>query len=225
MCTTLFAEHKSIFEKNERTISREQFLQLEKYVSLLLEANKKVNLISRKDEGQVWENHILHSLSIYLMNKLENCSTLLDLGTGGGLPGIPIKIVCDNVSITLLDSTQKKIRVVSEIVKKLGLKQTNVACGRAEELGKRSEFFGKYDVVVSRAVAPLNELIKLSKPFLKKRGTLLALKGGDLSEEIRKSNSMKLIELQVVNIELKGLEYLNDAEKKLVVVKFGRERG
>jgi 16S rRNA (guanine527-N7)-methyltransferase len=219
----MYEKIKHIFESNGCEINESQYLLFEKYAALLLEENKKVNLISRKDEGKIWENHILHSLSLvldsrFLGNDNLNNMKILDIGTGGGVPGIPIKIMFPDCSITLLDSIQKKITCVQRIVAELKLKDIHCVCGRAEEIGKKKEYANKYDVVVSRAVAPLVDLVNWGKLLLKNGGKLFALKGGNLEEELKKCKTGFNLAPEVFDIDLEGLEYLKEAEKKIVVV-------
>jgi 16S rRNA (guanine527-N7)-methyltransferase len=196
---------------------------MEKYVSLLIGENKKVNLISRKGEEKVWENHILHSLSLVLNSRIRGNDKwkgkkILDIGAGGGLPGIPTKILFPDSSLTLLDSIQKKVTCVQRIVDELRLKNINCVCGRAEEIGRKKEYANKYDIVVSRAAAPLVDLVEWSKMFLKNNGKLIALKGGNLEKEFIDCRMKFSYTIQEYYIDLVGLEYLREAEKKIVMV-------
>lgn len=153
-------------KQNGLDISDHQLNLLDKFVGLLLEWNKKINLISRKDEENIWENHILHSASILFKLSFPETARCLDIGTGGGLPGIPLKILAPNISITLLDSTQKKIHAVQEMITALSLKDINAVWGRAEEIGRQPEHRNQYDVVLARSVAELKDLVTWSKLFL-----------------------------------------------------------
>lgn len=159
---------RTICKQNGFDVSDHQLELLEKFVGLLLEWNKKLNLISRKDEENIWENHILHSAAILFKLSFPEEAKCLDIGTGGGLPGIPLKILAPNISITLLDSTQKKIHTVQDMVSALSLKDINAVWGRAEEIGRQPEHSHQYDVVFARAVAELSDLVKWSKLFLGK---------------------------------------------------------
>ena len=214
---------KQIFESNKHSIAEDQFSAMEKYVMLLLDKNKKVNLISRKDEEKIWEQHILHSLALVLDSRFRgngnwSGKNILDIGTGGGLPGIPIKIMFSEVKIVLLDSIQKKIHCVSKIIDELGLNNTHVICGRAEEIGKEKEYSRTFDIVVTRAVAQLSDLIQWSKLFLKRGGKLFAMKGGNLEKELLECRMKFNYTIEEYYIDLKGLEYLKEAEKKIIVV-------
>lgn len=149
--------------------------------------NAKVNVISRQDIDNLEIRHILHALAIARAFRFNPGAQLLDLGTGGGFPGIPLAIALPEVRFTLIDGTGKKIAVVQEIAKALGLGNVDARHCRAEDLPMR----GKFDFVVSRAVAPLDKLLQWSKPLLKKKqehaypNGLIALKGGDIRSEIK----------------------------------------
>lgn len=161
----------------------EQFAQL---VPLYREWNAKVNVISRQDIENLEVRHVLHSLAIAKVFQFEPGSRLLDLGTGGGFPGIPLAILMPEVQFTLIDGTGKKITVVREVARALGLANVTARHCRAEEL----KMNGSFDFVVSRAVAPLDKLMNWSQRLLKKKQThsypngLIALKGGKIQAEI-----------------------------------------
>jgi 16S rRNA (guanine527-N7)-methyltransferase len=153
----------------------EQFRQLQ---PLYKEWNEKINVISRKDINHLYTHHVLHSLAIAKYINFKNNTEILDLGTGGGFPGIPLAIYFPDVKFTLVDGTQKKIKVVQEVIDALKLENVVAQPMRAEIMKQR------YDFVVSRAVADLTTLVNWSFPLLKKKGQnaipngLIALKGG-----------------------------------------------
>ena len=208
----------------------------------MLEWNKKINLISRRDEENIWSSHILHCISLLFKVDLPAGSTVLDLGTGGGLPGIPLKIVRPDLMLTLLDSTQKKINAIQDIIKALGLKEIRAVWGRAEDVGKKKEHNHDYHVVVARAVASLDDLVRWSGPLLKPEGamssafpafgtdesrrlikkpTLIAFKGGNLEGEIRQiKNQPQVTNTTVIDLTLKGSYQFDGGEKKIVLVEF-----
>lgn len=162
-----------------------QISQFEKMAELYPEWNEKINVISRKDINNVVVNHILHSLAIAKFIKFTPGSHILDFGCGGGLPGLPLAILFPEVHFHLIDRVGKKIKVASEIASELGLSNVTFQHGDA------GECHDKFDFVVSRAVMPQNDLVRLSRRNVSttQRNALpngvIALKGGDLSEELR----------------------------------------
>jgi 16S rRNA (guanine527-N7)-methyltransferase len=172
-----------------------QLQQLQMLEELYKDWNSKINVISRKDEEQLYEKHILHSLSIAAVFDLKAGMNILDLGTGGGFPGIPLAIFFPEVNFYLADSIGKKIKVVQAVAEALELKNVTTHHTRVEEIKNK-----KFDTVVSRAVAPLGELWKWSKPLLRNKkiesdgelpvpNGLVCLKGGDLMAEIAESGT------------------------------------
>lgn len=168
----------------------EQFAQLD---ALYRDWNSKINVISRKDIDNLYEHHVLHSLAIAKFLPFQPGTTILDVGTGGGFPGIPLAILFPECQFVLIDSIRKKILVATEIAKALGL--TNVICKqeRAEEEKQ------KFDFIVSRAVMPMPDLVKLVRKNVKPTpmnaipNGLIVLKGGNLKEELRPFKEAELI--------------------------------
>ena len=168
----------------------EQFAQLD---ILYRDWNSKINVISRKDIDNLYEHHVLHSLAIAKFLPFQPGTTILDVGTGGGFPGIPLAILFPECQFLLIDSIGKKIKVASEIAKALGL--ANVVCKqeRAEEEKQ------KFDFVVSRAVMPMHDLVKLVRKNISPThhnaipNGLIVLKGGDLKEELRPFKEAEII--------------------------------
>lgn len=217
-----------------------QLRLLEEYVARLLEWNKKLNLISRRDEENVWTRHILHSMSMVFKVEIPRGTHVLDLGTGGGLPGVVLRIIRPDLSFTLLDSTQKKINVVKDLLGSLVLAGVDAVWGRAEDVGTQPAYRGRYDIVVARGVAPLKDLVRWSFPFLKKsaagadvgkeigteptkkqlsRPALVAYKGGDLDDELRQiQNQPNVGPISVIDLTLNGSTQLDDRDKRVVVV-------
>jgi 16S rRNA (guanine527-N7)-methyltransferase len=150
--------------------------------------NSKINVISRKDIGSLCEKHVLHSLSIAAVVDFARGTQIIDIGTGGGFPGIPLAIYFPEVQFHLVDSIGKKLKVVDAVAGAIGVQNVTTQHIRAEEIKNR-----KFDFAVSRAVAPLKDLWKWSKVLIKKGGVqelsngLICLKGGDLKKEIHES--------------------------------------
>ena len=172
------------------TEQRKQFAALD---PLYKEWNGKINVISRKDIDGLYEKHVLHSLAIAAAFQFEPGMEILDIGTGGGFPGIPLAIFFPEVKFLLADSIAKKLKVVDAVVEALELKNVATQHVRVEEIKNR-----KFDFVVSRAVAPLKELWRWSKPLLRTKFQipisnlqpgLICLKGGDLTNEIHDSGT------------------------------------
>jgi 16S rRNA (guanine527-N7)-methyltransferase len=177
--------------------------------------NNKINIISRKDIEHLYLKHVLHSLSIAVVFDFADGTSIIDIGTGGGFPGIPLAIYFPEVQFHLVDSIGKKLKVVDEIVAALELKNVSFEHTRAEQIKNR-----KFDFAVSRAVAPLKELWQWSKPLLHKKNKndfangLICLKGGDLTQEIFESD---LTPQQISLPEIFNEDYFND--KYLLYVK------
>ncbi|MFT3701053.1 MAG: 16S rRNA (guanine(527)-N(7))-methyltransferase RsmG [Agriterribacter sp.] len=169
--------------------SEAQLNQLSLLEQLYTEWNEKINVISRKDIDALYERHVLHSLSIAAVFNFTNGLDIIDIGTGGGFPGIPLSIIFPEVQFHLVDSIGKKLKIVNEVVAALQLHNVSTQHIRAEQITNR-----KFDFAVSRAVAPLKELWQWGKPLLKKerkmeafKNGLICLKGGDLTKEIQES--------------------------------------
>ena len=175
-----------ILQKYFADFTEIQLHQLDALKPLYSEWNEKINVISRKDMENFYEHHVLHSLAIAAEFEFIAGSVVMDLGSGGGFPGIPLAIFFPEVQFHLVDSINKKLNVVKEVTAAINLKNVSTQHCRAEEIKNR-----KFDCIVSRAVAPLKDLWKWSKPLLKKGtvpGGLICLKGGDLAKEIQESN-------------------------------------
>jgi len=183
--------------------------QIEQYKALeelYKEWNQKINVISRKDIDSLYEKHVLHSLAIAAAFEFPPGLEIIDIGTGGGFPGVPLAIFFPQVKFHLVDSIAKKLKIIDEVAANVGLKNISTQHIRAEEIKTK-----KFDFVVSRAVASLKDLWRWGKPLLKNSGFtiedengiktvypsgLICLKGGDLSQEIKESGTKpKLIEV------------------------------
>ncbi len=163
-------------------ISKQQQQQFARLAPLYFEWNEKINVISRKDIESIYLKHVLHSLGIAKVLKFPQGSRVLDVGTGGGFPGIPLAILYPKVHFHLVDSIAKKVKVVREVSKALGLKNVSSEQIRAELIKQR------FDFIVSRAVTRLSKFSPWVRHNLKPGGSMIFLKGGDLSEEIAETH-------------------------------------
>lgn len=171
-------------------VQKEQF---DRYYELLIEWNKVMNLTGITDYDEVNLKHFTDSLTIVRSITLEKISTLIDVGTGAGFPGIPIKIAFPHIKVVLLDSLNKRIKFLNEIAAQLELADVTALHGRAEDYAKKEEYREKFDLCVSRAVANLSTLSEYCLPFVKKGGYFVSYKSADSDEEIL--NSKKAFEI------------------------------
>lgn len=178
-----------------------------KYMKIFLEENSKVNLISKNDEKFLWEKHVFDSLSIEkFFEKYGAAQTLLDIGTGGGFPAVPVALTYKNIKVTAVDSIAKKIRAISSIKDQLGLDNLEPVCSRVENLD------GQFDVVTSRAVSSLKNICEYALPKLNKDGYFVAYKSRKTPEEIDEAkNVLKKYKSKIVDI----IEYELPLEEKL----------
>lgn len=226
-----YLRFRNICAGNGYPLTEDHERLLQGYVADLLEWNRKINLVSRKDTDNIWFAHVLHSTSILFLESIPDGARVLDLGSGGGLPGIPMAILRKDLSVTLLDSIKKKTMVLEEMKKHLGLANVSVRTGRAEEMKK--ELAGKFNVMVARGVAPLIDLIDWGMPLVSSHRliaapagkpalrvpAILALKGGDLDNEIEVVRiKRKGIVIEVKPIVFSGSEEIGLEEKKLVII-------
>ncbi|MBN2366886.1 MAG: 16S rRNA (guanine(527)-N(7))-methyltransferase RsmG [Calditrichaeota bacterium] len=176
-------------------ISAGQVQQIQQFVDLLRSYNLKINLISRADIANVWENHILPSLLVEKIVQLPAKAEVMDLGSGGGLPGIPLKILRPDMHIILLDSSRRKTAFLRTTVDKLNLKNISVVTARLPDDQGAVGLLERFDVVLSRAVSDFETLCDLSEPLLRNRGFLLAWKGEsdlDQLETIREKGKLRI---------------------------------
>jgi 16S rRNA (guanine527-N7)-methyltransferase len=192
-------------------LSEETFRQFERLDAIYRNWNEKINVISRKDIDHLYEHHVLHSLAIAKLNPFKNGMEVLDFGTGGGFPGIPLAIMFPEVKFTLLDSMAKKIKVVIEASAELKLENVTVVHARAED------HKGRYDIVVSRAVSTVSQMIAWSKHLVPAQKWIM-LKGGDANEirkETRPNYATKLIPIsQYFEESYFSEKYLVTVQKK-----------
>ncbi len=196
-------------------LNAQQQEQLKTFIDLLLEWNVKINLISRKDCANITEKHIRESLWFCHRMIIGKACDILDLGSGGGFPGIPMKIALPSVNMYLLESKRKKAYFLETAIKQLNLRDTKVICDRAENMSFSDQ---RYDLIVCRAVAALDKLWLWSEPLLRPKGKLAALKGGDLDKEMDRFHK-KNVDSTIKMIDIKDtIDTSAEPTKKMVLI-------
>lgn len=182
-------------------LTKVQIEKFYKYMNILLEWNEKINLTAITDENEIIQKHFVDSLTIY--KHIQKGNNIADIGTGAGFPGIPLKILFeDDIKIILIDSLNKRIKFLDEVIKKLNLTKIETVHGRAEEIGKNKKYRENFDIVTSRAVANLSVLLEYMLPLVKKGGECICMKGSDIEEEFNNSkNAIKLLGGEFKDIE------------------------
>ena len=171
-------------------ITNEQLTKLEKFYHLMIEWNKKINLTRITEEKEVYLKHFYDSLTLNKVIDLKNIKTLCDIGTGAGFPGIVLKIIFPNIKITLIDSLQKRVNYLNEIIKELELDNIEAIHTRGEN------YQGEFEVVTSRAVANIEKLVNYTMHLVSKNGVFIAMKGNlesELNQQVRKKIERKFI--------------------------------
>ena len=184
----------------EIKLTEEQMLQFYKYMELLLEWNEKINLTAITEPEEIILKHFVDSLTI--AKNIEKDSKLVDIGTGAGFPGIPLKIYRRDIAITLVDSLNKRINFLNDVIEKLDLEGIETVHARAEEFGKDKRYRESFDVATSRAVANLATLSEYLVPCVKIKGTCIAMKGSDVEEELNKAKKA----IQILGGKVKEIE-------------------
>lgn len=206
---------KKCFSENNIELSLKQQNDFEKYYNMLVEWNQKFNLTSITQEDEVILKHFLDSVKASFL--ISPNAYVLDLGSGAGFPGIPLKILRPDLKFVLVDSVNKKILFLQEVIKELKLLNITAVHGRAEEMARKAEYRENFDFVVSRAVCRLNVLVEYCLPFLKVGGKLIAYKSQESEEEIAEAG--KAIFVLNGNIsEVQDISF-NNLMRKLICVK------
>ena len=205
-------------------ITDTQVAQFIEYYEMIIEKNNFMNLTSITEYEEFVVKHFLDSLQLVRVidrKKLEeNSLSLIDIGTGAGFPGIPLKIVFPKLDVTLFDSLNKRLVFLDEVIAKLGLSSIRTVHGRAEEFGRKEEFREKFDLVVSRAVAGLSSLAEFCIPFCKTDGYFVAYKGAKGLEELDESkNALKLLNAKVDD---KAVFFLDSEDNSRVLLKISK---
>lgn len=176
-----------IFERMDIHLSEQQVRQFLKYYELLTEKNKVMNLTAITDYREVVLKHFADSLSVVRTADLSGPLSVIDVGTGAGFPGIPLKIVFPHLKVTLLDSLNKRIRFLDEVIEAICLTETRTIHGRAEDIARMPAYREQFDLCVSRAVANLSSLSEYCLPFVKKGGLFISYKSTNIDDEIEGS--------------------------------------
>ena len=188
-------------EANEKVLS-----DFQEYKELLVEWNQKMNLTGIEDEKEVFIKHFLDSISAVTKGYIQNGMSLIDVGTGAGFPGMPLRICLPELKVTLLDSLNKRINFLQEVASKLSIDDIEFIHGRAEDFGKNEDYREKYDIATARAVAGLPVLMEFCVPFIKVGGYFVCLKGPNANLELEESKKA---------MEVLGVEYIEKIDVKL----------
>jgi 16S rRNA (guanine527-N7)-methyltransferase len=195
--------------------------KLYQYMQLLIQWNEKINLTAITQPEEIIVKHFVDSLTV--LKYIDMGATIVDVGTGAGFPGIPIKVFREDVKTTLLDSLNKRILFLEEVINQIGIKDIKCIHARAEELASREEHREKYDIAISRAVANMSTLLEYTLPYVRKGGKVICMKGSNIEEELKQcQKAIKILggELQ----ELEAFELpLTDIKRNIIIIKKVKE--
>ena len=202
-------------------LSEDKYNKFQKYMNLLIERNKNINLTAITDKDEIVLKHFVDSLTIN-KNIVDN-SKIIDVGTGAGFPGIPLKIYNESLDITLLDSLNKRINFLNDVIEMLNLNNIRAVHSRAEDAAKNPDYRERFDIATSRAVANLSTLVEYLLPFVRVNGICICMKGPNVDEEL--SRAKKAIEVlggrieQVDNLKLAADDAENDLERNIIIIR------
>ena len=209
-----------LIKELEEKYGEERTSMLVEYMDMILEKNQYINLTAVRDRDEALQKHIADSLSCDFMEEYEAAENVIDIGTGAGFPGVPLAIVSPDKKFTLVDSLNKRLRIIDELTGELGIKNITTVHGRAEDVGKSKEHREQYDICVSRAVASLDVLCEWCLPLVKKGGYFVAYKGENVSRETEDAASaIKLLGGKIVEIRKVQTEEESISGHVLVMIK------
>jgi len=198
------------FNKNEKEL-------FEKYMKMLLEWNEKINLTAITERNDIILKHFIDSGTV--LKYIEKDSKIIDIGTGAGFPGIPLKILDKTLNITLMDSLNKRVNFLNEVIKELRLEKIEAVHARAEELGRNVNYREKYDICVSRAVANMSTLLEYMMPFVKVGGKCICMKGPNVNDELKTAGNA----IKQLGGELEGVYNFilpnSDIERNIIIIR------
>ncbi len=201
------------------SLNEEQLNNFFKYKSILKEWNEKINLTAIEDDKDVIIKHFIDSLSIMPFIKDDGLS-LIDVGTGAGFPGIPVKIARESIEVTLLDSLEKRVKFLNEVIKENALRGIKALHGRAEEMGVLTEYREKYDICTARAVSNLPVLIEYCLPFVKVGGCFIAMKGSSIEEISNSKKALDIIGGKIEEVREFNLPFTDSIRNIIIIRKF-----
>lgn len=209
-----------LIKELEEKYGEERTSMLVEYMDMILEKNQYINLTAVRDRDEALQKHIADSLSCDFMEEYEAAENVIDIGTGAGFPGVPLAIVSPDKKFTLVDSLNKRLRIIDELTVELGIKNVTTVHGRAEDVGKSKEHREQYDICVSRAVASLDVLCEWCLPLVKKGGYFVAYKGENVSRETEDAaNAIKLLGGKIAEIRKVQTEEESISGHVLVMIK------
>ncbi len=201
------------------SINQKQIEQFILYKDLLLEWNNKINLTAITDEKEIILKHFIDSISMMTVYKIKDNINVIDVGTGAGFPGVPLKIMCNNINLTLLDSLNKRIKFLNELVDRLQLENVRCIHSRAEDSGKDKTYRQKYDLCVSRAVANLSVLSEYCLPFVSVGGYFISFKSVNIDNELKEAEqAIKQLGAKLESINTIKIPY-SDIEHSIIIIK------
>lgn len=205
------------------TLNDTQLQQFQDFYELLIEKNKVMNLTAITEEEEVIDKHFIDSLTCKRVMDMNQVRSVIDIGTGAGFPGIPLKIVYPEIEFVLLDSLNKRVKFLNEVIEVLHLEKIQAVHGRAEDLARKPEFRGRFDLCVSRAVANLSTLSEYCIPFVRVNGYFISYKAQKGLEEIQECNHcMKELGSKIIDTD----EFqLTDEDSKRVLIKIKKCKG